>query len=123
MMNDEYVRSRQIRAPLWESGSRSAINDLYGNASGAPTVAVSMEARRPVSATDATRLLSRNAPLQIASVGPSFAIGGVEQHLCALAKFLDPAVAVIKKCLVTDPARLDVNTARLLGPSVKVQAC
>ncbi len=78
---------------------------------------------RPVSAADSARVLSRDAPLQIASVGPSFAIGGVEQHLCALAKFLDSDVAVIKKCLVTDPARLDANTARSLAPSIMVQAC
>src|SRR5690606_38375010 len=62
-------------------------------------------------------------PLQVASVGPSFAIGGVEQHLTALAKFLDPSVAVIRKVLVTDPARLDLNTARALGPTVTVKAC
>lgn len=54
-------------------------------------------------------------PLKITCVGPGFCIGGVEQHLRNLAKFLTPEKAQIVGCLVTDSNHLD-KTADMCLP-------
>jgi len=122
-MNDEYFAGQRSVAPLRSPESRRSVNDEYANVADAAADIAAPVASRTGAPSTLPSSMAQSRPLQIASVGPSFAIGGVEQHLAALAKFLDPSVAVIKQCLVTDPARLDVNTARTLGPAVTVRAC
>lgn len=118
-MNDEYFGDHRLVASSRQAESRLAINDVYGSLRTEPADVTARASRE----TTAPGPEPQRRPLQIASVGPSFAVGGVEQHLSALAKFLDPSVAVIRKVLVTDPARLDLNTAQTLGPAVTVRAC
>lgn len=122
-MNDEYFSDRRSATPLRSAEARRTINDEYGNVADVAADVAAPVASRTGAPSKSPSPTAQSRPLQIASVGPSFAIGGVEQHLAALAKFLDPSVAVIKQCLVTDPARLDANTARALGPAVTVRAC
>ncbi len=129
-MNEEYFGAQRSVAALRQAEARQAFDDSYFSSlrasyfpdrASADVVARVASPTASPSAAGAAKLDQR--PLQIASVGPSFAIGGVEQHLSALAKFLDPSVAVIRQCLVTDPERLDPNTARILGPDVSVRVC
>lgn len=122
-MSDEYFSVHRSPVALRQAVTQLAINDAYGDAESTPAFRLAQQEYPSDEPINAAAPTPRQRPLRIASVGPSFAIGGVEQHLTALAKFLDPAVAVIRKVLVTDPARLDEKTARALGPAISVQAC
>lgn len=51
-------------------------------------------------------------PLRLVHVGPCFMNGGSEQHLIALAKFLDPEWVRFERCLVTSRKHLDAELAR-----------
>lgn len=51
------------------------------------------------------------AALRLLHVGPCFMNGGSEQHLIALAKFLDPQRVRFERCLVTGRKHLDANLA------------
>lgn len=57
-------------------------------------------------------------PLSIAHLGPCLFRGGAEQQLIDLAKFLDPARAVLRRCLVTNPKDIDPLVASDLGCEV-----
>ncbi len=114
-MNDEYFRESSTPAQLQQSGAGNRFNDVYGDeVSTAPDVITLQGSADP----DAEHI---RVPLQIGYVGPSFNIGGVEQHLRALARFLDPARVVLSKCLVTDSSQLDTTSTWPLH--VDVQAC
>ncbi len=53
-------------------------------------------------------------PLDVICVGPSFQIGGVEQHTISLAKFFDPKRIRLLKCLVTNQKGFRSEAARSL---------
>lgn len=52
--------------------------------------------------------------LNVMCVGPSFQIGGVEQHTISLAKFLDPKRVRLKGCLVTNQKGFHAEVAKQL---------
>ncbi len=61
--------------------------------------------------------------LRLLHVGPCFMNGGSEQHLIALAKFLDPARVRFERCLVTGRKYLDAElAARMPAPVVWADA-
>jgi glycosyltransferase involved in cell wall biosynthesis len=51
-------------------------------------------------------------PLRVAHLGPCLFRGGAEQQLIDLAKFLDPKVAVLERCIVTGTNSVDPAVAR-----------
>ncbi len=59
-------------------------------------------------------------PLRMVHVGPCFARGGAEQHIIALAKFLNPRRAYLTKCVVVDPNGVDPEVAADLPAPVEV---
>ena len=59
-------------------------------------------------------------PLRMVHVGPCFARGGAEQHIIALAKFLNPRRAYIERCLVVDSGAVDPEVAADMPAPVDV---
>lgn len=55
---------------------------------------------------------SESRPLRVAHLGPCLFRGGAEQQLIDLAKFLDPKVAVLERCIVTGANSVDPAVAR-----------
>ncbi len=60
-------------------------------------------------------------PLRVICVGPSFQIGGVEQHTVSLAKFLDPRRVTLVKSLVTNSE--NYHQASAVGLPFPVAPC
>ncbi|HLQ45037.1 MAG TPA: glycosyltransferase family 4 protein, partial [Planctomycetaceae bacterium] len=61
-----------------------------------------------------------NRPLRMVHVGPCFARGGAEQHIIALARFLNPRRAYLTKCVVVDANGVDPEVAADLPAPVEV---
>ena len=59
-------------------------------------------------------------PLRMVHVGPCFTRGGAEQHIIALAKFLNPRRAYLERCLVVDSGAVDPSVAADMPAPVDV---
>ncbi len=71
---------------------------------------------RPQNGNGASRAAG-NGALRVLHVGPCFMNGGSEQHLIALATFLDPTRVRLESCLVTGRNQLDASAvARMPAP-------
>lgn len=68
-------------------------------------------------------LSASGTALRLLHVGPCFMNGGSEQHLIALAKFLDPQRVRLERCLVAERKYVDPNVAaRMPAPVVWADA-
>jgi glycosyltransferase involved in cell wall biosynthesis len=56
-------------------------------------------------------------------IGPAFALGGAEQHIIDLARFLDPRRVRLEKCLVTGEGYIDCELTRRMPAPVMRATC
>jgi len=86
--------------------------------------------RRPRAVTGAPTATSHAAapignyvaerPLRMVHVGPCFSRGGAEQHVIALARFLNPRRACLERCLVVDSGVVDPEVVNDMSVPVDV---
>jgi glycosyltransferase involved in cell wall biosynthesis len=115
IMSDEYFSEKLTPSQLQQAAAGRFANDVYTEETVASPNVLAIEPN-----PDSLDPKAVSSPLRVAYVGPSFNIGGVEQHLQSLAKFLNPAAISLEKCVVTDPARLDTQFADSLPVDVEV---